>query len=176
MTKQYNLIELLTCNVVMGVVVLCCVVGFCLLSYKHNNVPIKTIETIQPTIQSIDYKVYIDMDKIAMIESSNNPKAYNKYSKAVGLYQITPICLADYNQYHNIKYNTNDLYDERVNTDVAYWYMNVRIPQLLKHYKQKDTVNNRLIAYNAGIKYVIKGLKLPTETINYISKYNIDTI
>ena len=172
MTKQYNLIELLTCNVVMSVVVFCCVVGFGVLSYKHNNIPIKTIETIQ----SIDYRVYIDMDKISMIESSNNPMAYNKHSNARGLYQITPICLADYNQYHKIQYTTDQLYDKRINYDIAYWYMNVRIPQLLKHYKQKDTVDNRLIAYNAGIKYLIKGLKLPTETINYISKYNIDTI
>ena len=33
---------------------------------------------------------YIDMQALATIESGNNPLAYNKKSKATGLYQITP--------------------------------------------------------------------------------------
>jgi len=40
----------------------------------------------------------IDMDAIATIESSNNPKAFNEQSGARGLYQITPLCLKHYNQ------------------------------------------------------------------------------
>ena len=34
---------------------------------------------------------------------------------------------------------------------VSEWYMNNRIPQLLKAFDLKDTVNNRLISYNAGV-------------------------
>ena len=177
MDKQYNIIELLTCNAVMAVIVVCCLIGFGVLSFRHNNIHIKTIQpTIQPIKDIIQYEVYIDMGKIAMIESSNNPLAYNRHSKARGLYQITPICLADYNQYHNIKYSIDDLYNKDINYDIANWYMNVRIPQLLKHYKQADTVENRLISYNAGINYVIKRLILPSETIEYIHKYNTNDI
>lgn len=113
----------------------------------------------------------ISMDRIATIESSNNPNAYNQYSGAKGLYQITDICLQDYNQYHSNGFTTKQLYDVNVNYTIANWYMNKRIPQLLRHYNQADTVENRLIAYNCGIGCVLKG-KLPKETRDYIKKYN----
>jgi soluble lytic murein transglycosylase-like protein len=112
------------------------------------------------------------MNHISYIESSNNTKAYNQHSKAVGLYQIAPICLKDYNQYHKLKYTTKELYNGNINYTIANWYMNKRIPKLLKHYNINDTVNNRLIAYNAGINYLRTNKQLPTETINYIDKYN----
>lgn len=114
----------------------------------------------------------IDLSAIATIESSNNPEAYNKRSEARGLYQITPICLADYNKYHTAKIHLNQLFKAKYNTMVAEWYMNKRIPQLLRHYKIADTVNHRLIAYNAGISYLLKNKTIPTETSNYIKKYN----
>jgi hypothetical protein len=53
---------------------------------------------------------------------------------------------------------------------VANWYMNKRIPQMLKHYKRKDTIENRLWCYNAGIGMLLKGIK-PKETKEYINKY-----
>ena len=59
--------------------------------------------------------VKIDSNIIAYIESSNNPLAYNKRTGAKGLYQIVNICLEDYNNYHAIKYNEQDLFDERIN-------------------------------------------------------------
>jgi hypothetical protein len=49
--------------------------------------------------------------------------------------------------------------------------MNKRIPQLLNHYGVQDNERNRLIAYNAGIKTLIKGSKLKQETTDYINKY-----
>jgi len=108
----------------------------------------------------------VNMDKIAQIESSGNPLAYNKGSGAKGLYQITEICLEDYFIFNPCCIN---LFNEDDNLHVADWYMNERIPQLLKHYGYDDTVRNRLIAYNCGITCV--GKKLPNETVNYISKY-----
>lgn len=119
---------------------------------------------------SSDYEVYINMAIIASIESSNNPKAYNKRTKAAGLYQITPICLADYNNYHSNKYSDYMLFDSNVNYIIANWYMNKRIPQLLKYYGVKDNIKSRLWAYNAGIGKVVKNV-MPKETIDYISKY-----
>ena len=96
-----------------------------------------------------DFGVYIDLAKISRIESSNNPKAYNKRSKATGLYQITPICLKEYNNFHKEKqYSMKDLYDKDINEAIAGWYLNVRISQMLRYYDKPDTIENRLIAYN----------------------------
>lgn len=115
----------------------------------------------------------IDLTKISLIESSNNPAAFNKSSGARGQYQITSVCLKEWNAFHPDRvYGSEDLFDPKVNEAIADWYLNKRIPQMLKHYKRADTVENRLIAYNAGIKYVVKGLSLPAETRNYIKKYN----
>ena len=105
----------------------------------------------------------VNMAIIAKIESFNNPKAFNRSSGAIGLCQITPIVLKDSGM-------RGDLWDAKFNMQVANWYMNKRIPQLLKHYKQSDTLENRLIAYNAGIRSVIKH-RMPRETSDYINKY-----
>jgi soluble lytic murein transglycosylase-like protein len=112
----------------------------------------------------------IDLDIIARIESNNNPNAYNSTSGAVGMYQITRICLEDYTNYHKTKYLLNEMFDPIKAKIVANWYMNKRIPQMLKHYKRKDTIENRLWCYNAGIGMLLKGIK-PKETKEYINKY-----
>ena len=111
----------------------------------------------------------IDMSIIAQIESSNNPDAYNVLSKATGLYGITPVCLLDYNNYHKRKYSISEMFVPKKGYSVASWYMNTRIPQLLKHYGYEDTIDNRLIAYNWGISNTSK--PLCKETRNYIRKY-----
>jgi len=111
----------------------------------------------------------IDMSIIAQIESSNNPNAYNEVSKATGMYQITPVCLLDFNNYHKRKYSISEMFVPKKGYSVASWYMNTRIPQLLKHYGYEDTIDNRLIAYNWGISNT--GKPLCKETRNYIRKY-----
>ena len=113
----------------------------------------------------------IDMEVIKQIESSGNPYAYNSRSNARGLYQITPICLKEYNNYHLVKYTSEDLYDAEINYEIANWYLNTRIPQMLKHFKKPVNVENILISYNAGISYVVQNKEIPTETINYLKKY-----
>lgn len=113
----------------------------------------------------------VDMAIIASIESSNNPNAYNKRSGAVGLCQITPIVLLEFNKYRHTHYIMNDLYSPGLNKTIATWYMNMRIPELLANYGIKDTTRARLIAYNAGIRILVKKHVLPKETINYIIKY-----
>lgn len=115
----------------------------------------------------------VDMNKIKMIESSNNPKAFNKSSNARGLYQITPIVLKEYNNFRKTNHSLKDLFNPTINKKIANWYMFVRIPQLLKHYGKPDTITNRLISYNAGIAYVVHKKPLPKETINYLKKYGI---
>ena len=113
----------------------------------------------------------VELSIISYIESSNNPMAYNKVSQARGLYQITPICLKEYNQWHrgeNIALNA--LYSPIVARRVAKWYIDVRIPQMLKAYGLSDNLKNRLWAYNTGIGMVKRNI-MPRETKQYILKY-----
>lgn len=116
----------------------------------------------------------VNMDAIKQIESSGNPLAHNKAEDGRGLFQINPICLKEYNNYHSRQYSSRELFEPAVNTRIAIWYMSIRIPQMLKYYKVKDTVENRLIAWNAGISSARKG-RIPTTTRNYIKKYYLLT-
>lgn len=114
----------------------------------------------------------VDMNIIKHIESKGNPKAYNVCSGARGLYQITLIVLKEWNNYHRTEQYTKDnLYISAINYKIAHWYLNVRIPEMLRYYKKPLTINNILISYNAGINYVVCGKTLPKETINYINNY-----
>jgi soluble lytic murein transglycosylase-like protein len=113
----------------------------------------------------------VDMDIIKQIESAGDPYALSS-SGAIGLYQLMPITLQEWNQYHKSEqYKLNDLWNPAINEKIATWYMNVRIPQMLRHYKKPVTLQNCLIAYNAGISYVAKNLSVPKETRDYIVKY-----
>jgi len=125
----------------------------------------------------------IDMNAIKTIESSGDPHAYNKESGATGLYQITKICLDDFNRYKivticrppivtcKVEYalTIDDMFFPDKNRKVAFWYMNTRIPELLKHFEHEDTVVNRLISYKCGVGCV--GKPLSKKTKRYIKKY-----
>jgi len=113
----------------------------------------------------------IDLNKIKQIESHGNPLAYNKGSGARGLYQITAICLQEYNNFNHSTYSLNDLFNPTTNEKIASWYLEKRIPQMLKYYNLDVTVENILWAYNGGIGKVKKNI-MDRETANYIEKYN----
>lgn len=122
------------------------------------------------------YFQYIDLHKISIIESHGEESAYNPMTHATGIYQITPIVVKDYNKYHIEKYDIESMFDSTISYKVAYWYLNIRIPQLLRHYNLPTTMDYYLISYNAGIRIAINHYKhnaaLPKETVNYINKYN----
>lgn len=114
----------------------------------------------------------IDLDKIIMIESSGNPRAWRKADDSRGLYQITPICLKEYNNFHpGAEYSMDDLWNTSISTVIADWYLNVRIPQMLRHFGVPDSARNRIIAYNAGISYLADNKPLPKKTVAYLKKY-----
>lgn len=114
----------------------------------------------------------VNLNKIKQIESSGNPFAFNKRSKARGLYQITPICLKEWNNFHpNKQYSKQDLFNPVINKQIAQWYLNKRIPQMLKYYGHEVNIRNVLVSYNAGISYVVNNKPLPKETKNYLIKY-----
>ncbi len=124
----------------------------------------------------------IDMNIIKQIESSGNPKAFNKITQARGLYQITPVVLEDYliygytpnsyclNYQIEIK-DLDELFDPVKNYAIAYWYLNKRIPQMLEAYGLPVNTKYILWSYDAGIGKVRKGI-FPKETEDYILKYN----
>ena len=103
----------------------------------------------------------IDLSIIAQIESNGNTFAdsYRGAKYGRGLHQVSEICLTEYNNYNKTNYKPKDLYIPLINTKIAKWYLNVRIPKMLKAYNISDTLNNRLWAYNAGIGRVVKGIK-----------------
>lgn len=124
---------------------------------------------------------FIDMKKIVQIESSGNPKAVNKKSGARGLTQLVKPTWEECVKKLKKNWSWDDAFDGKKNLIVGTYYMNKRIPQMLKYYKIPDTVETRLAAYNWGIGYVYKAYKkygnewinyIPTETKNYIKKYN----
>ncbi len=117
---------------------------------------------------------FVNMDIIKQIESSGNPYAYNLISHAKGLYQITPICLQEYNDWLEGTGRTpikeKELFDPQINEMVADWYINFWIPHALADYHKPYTIENTLIAYNAGIRAVVKGY-CPKETRQYVKRY-----
>lgn len=151
---------------------------------KERNVPRKPLFLDMPlwvkvllvlAILLIGVKVVhgqeIDMKAIAQIESSNNPNSINYRAHAIGLYQVTPICLNDYNERHAMQYGEEELFEPHKAYNVAQWCMNTRIPQLLRHYHVRGNVRNRIWCWNAGIRSVIRH-RMPKETRKYLIKYH----
>lgn len=120
----------------------------------------------------------IDLNKIAFIESSNNPKAVSR-DGSIGLHQVSQPCLSDWNSAHpGQRYVLKDMLEPVKSTWVADWYFNVRIPALLKHYKIEASTLNIIAAYNWGIGNVVKWQKtgaqfeqMPRITQRYYRKY-----
>lgn len=124
----------------------------------------------------------INLEAIARIESSGNAKAFNWKTKATGLFQITPICLKDWNACHPAGpvYKESDLWDAKVNREIADWYLHERIPQMLRFYGIPQNTENVLIAFNWGIgnlkEHRESARPLPQETANYLTRYNRELI
>jgi soluble lytic murein transglycosylase-like protein len=112
----------------------------------------------------------INMYKIAQIESGGNPLAVNKQDGGRGLYQIMPILLKEYNNFHKVKYVSNDLFNVKINTEIARWYLTKRIPQMLRYYHKEVNI---IICYNAGISYVAYNKRIPKITERYLKKYGV---
>ncbi len=119
----------------------------------------------------------IDLQAIRLIESSNVPDAVNEATGCYGLYQISEICLEDFNQIQGTEYRISDLFDPRVNEQIASWYFR-RIAQMLAHFDIPVTLTTVLASYNWGIGHVVSWYRggaapqeLPRETRRYLDKY-----
>lgn len=123
----------------------------------------------------------IDMGIIAHIETGgelapDQACSFRGCRYGRGRYQVSEVVLEEWNNYHKgERYEVSDLFIPSVNRQVADWYMNVRIPQMLRYYgKDKDSVRLRLVAYNGGIKYALKDeWDWPMESKAYVKGYEV---
>lgn len=108
----------------------------------------------------------IDWDEIkikqAYTESGFNSKAVSK-APAYGLYQITPQTLKEFNDKTGNTYKLEDLYNDKINTEIRDWYMNDL------YNREWNTKNNpsdsvratkTIMAYNMG----------PTNLVNRLNE------
>ena len=108
---------------------------------------------------------------IIEIESGGNQNAISP-AGAIGLCQITPIVLAEYNQICKDDLTTKDLFYPDINKKICIFYLR----RLKDHYIPKDKFSIELLlaCYNAGptkmkkLNWDIQ--KAPLETKNYIKK------
>ena len=92
---------------------------------------------------------------IVDIESDFRSDA-TSYKNAVGLCQVTDVCLKEYNWNHGTLYDLSDMYDIDKNLEVGFWYFS----RLINHYgsnfgittwDEKSCARDAYIAYNYGI-------------------------
>ncbi|MFA5499755.1 MAG: phosphotransferase, partial [Candidatus Omnitrophota bacterium] len=111
----------------------------------------------------------IDRSIIERIESRGDPSAVSPRG-AVGLRQIMPGCLQDFNECTGKAYTMADMTDPTMNREVSDWYFDTRIPQLLASRGLAVTQENILRAYNQGVGGLASGA-YPEETQNYVATY-----
>ncbi|MFA4993594.1 MAG: lytic transglycosylase domain-containing protein [Candidatus Omnitrophota bacterium] len=122
-------------------------------------------------------EVPINLQAIKVIESDGNFLAFNSRSECYGLYQISKVCLHDFNELNQAKYTVQDLFEPSINEQVASWYFD-RIRYMLNFYHIPVSIETVIASYNWGISNVVRWygegadmLQLPKETRNYIKEY-----
>ena len=121
----------------------------------------------------------VDVNALAQIESGNNPNAVGKHGEH-GCCQIMEetwnecVGRMDRDDVMWEKYS----FDPEANKSVASYYVNARIPQMLRHFRIPDTLDARLACYNWGIGKVRRLWvrdhnldRLPVDVKEYISRY-----
>lgn len=151
-----------------------------ILSFNLNYTTIPVVNPIFVKKDSVESLFLTDLDyyQIRAIESNNNDKAIST-ENAIGSMQITEICLQEWNKYHiNEQYTLEDLYIRKINIKVGRWMLSQKIPMYLKQYNIPNSLNYKLIIYNAGIGNFLEWHKnggnynkLPEETRSYLLKY-----
>jgi len=139
-------------------------------------------------------RVTIDMDRIVAIESSGNPRAVNARSGCRGLCQIAEGTWSECVRRMGVDWDwEHDAFQPGENRAVGNFYINTRIPEMLRHYGIADCVETRIGAYNWGIggrdedgnpRRLLKAWEnwnekwlehAPAETQDYVAKYHNHT-
>lgn len=134
---------------------------------NRRILPILLLSLIRSNICLADGITPINMKIIAHIESSNDCGAIN--GQAMGLYQITPIALLDYNRQTKSHIKKSGLFNCATSKKIASWMFKKRIPKILKSKNKPITKENLIIGFNCGVGCV--GKPLPKETRNYLIRY-----
>ena len=107
-----------------------------------------------------------ELNSIAMKESSRDPYiGLHPDGVSYGLMGITNDVEKEYRTYNGEFLDRENLKD---NIKLSAWYWGERIPQMIEYFGAKNTLRNRVIAYNAGISYVVNGNEIPERTKGYI--------
>lgn len=116
----------------------------------------------------------INLSAVSFIESSNNPRAFNKLDHgglgSRGLFQISDALRRDYNRLNKKSVSPSDLFDPKINTSIAEWAFRSYFPLILKRLHKPVTVENLIVCQNAGCG-ALKRKNLPKITIGYLKKY-----
>lgn len=113
----------------------------------------------------------VDLSIIAKIESSGREKAIGDGGRSLGMFQLSKAVISEWNQAHpHDKKAHSDALNARIAHDLASWYVNVRIPQILRWLGFPVTVRNQIVCYNAGCG-ALKREALPPITRGYLRKY-----
>jgi len=138
-------------------------------------IPVYSESNLTPSSAHSDYAqgiadyIRVDLSAIAKIESSGNPGAIGDGGKALGLYQIHPALIQDWNKANPSRLKAHsDALEPITAHELAEWYLHTRIPQILKWLKKPITKRNILICWNAGCGRVANP---PAMTRAYIAKY-----
>lgn len=93
----------------------------------------------------------VDLRVLAQVESSGIVDAVGDGGKALGLYQLHKEAVSDANRLLGTRYRHTEALDSEKASIMAHAYINRVIPHYLRAYGLRDTVENRLTAYNMGI-------------------------
>jgi len=132
---------------------------------KKNICFIVAIVLMLCFVLTCDSYAWIEMKALSEIESGGDIQAFNKKTKATGEYQIIPICLKDFNEQTKNSFKMKDLFEKKINSRVAKWYLFTRIPQLLKAKGIEDPTDAQILAKFGGYKSV-------KDAKSYLDKYN----
>lgn len=108
----------MTMTVILIFVFMVCTAPEWRVLYIHRTEPINPYELIWKGVY--------------MVESGGNPKAYNAKEQAVGLGQVRPIRLRDFNRQTGKHYTMKDMYDPVRNKEVfMYFAVKLEDPNLI---------------------------------------------
>jgi hypothetical protein len=93
------------------------------------------------------------LEALIQVESSNNPRAYNRHTQARGLTQITPVAWRELRKHYRSKYVNLNFWEDMCKSQVAreagtdYLYL---LQKVLKAKRIPVTLDNLLAAYVWG--------------------------
>lgn len=119
---------------------------------------------------------------LVQVESDFDINAYVKWSGAVSLCQVTPICVEEYNRVNETTYTIEDMWNIDNNLDVGFWYFaRLMDNDIYGESHHIEDIRDAYMAYNIGpngyknnYNTYRSGLNLKGETYRPIVRF--DTI